>query len=66
MRLFEDNHQSIHYNTVVSKSRAAGRYLAADQLIPDREITNCILVVTPLAFWACDWLVLPMEALLRA
>jgi len=30
-----------------------------------REITECILVVTPLAFWACDWLILPLETLLR-
>jgi len=38
----------------------------ADQLIPGREITQGILVVTPLAFWACDWSILPVEALLRA
>jgi len=28
-------------------------------------ITKCILVVTPLVFWACDWLILPIETLLR-
>jgi len=30
-----------------------------------REIMKYILVVTPLAFWACDWLILPLETLLR-
>jgi len=31
---------------------------------PGGEITQCILVVTPLAFWACDWSILPIETLL--
>jgi len=34
--------------------------------IPGREIALCMLVVTPLAFWECDWSIVPMEALLRA
>jgi len=33
--------------------------------VPGSEITKCILVVTPLTFWACDWSILPMETLLR-
>ena len=33
--------------------------------VPGIKITKCILVVTPLAFWACDWSILPMETLLR-
>jgi len=32
---------------------------------PGREITKCILVVTPPAFWACDWSILPMQTLLQ-
>jgi len=39
---------------------------AADLLVLGREIAECILVVTPLDFWACDWPILPVEALLRA
>jgi len=39
-------------------------YRAADQLIPGHEIANFQLVVTPLTFWACNWSILPMEALL--
>ena len=34
--------------------------------IPGRKITKCMLVVSPLAFWACDWSIFPMEALLHA
>jgi len=33
--------------------------------VPGRQITKCILVVTALTFWACGWLILLMEALLR-
>jgi len=33
--------------------------------VPGREITKCILVVTPLVFCACDWSILPMETRLQ-
>jgi len=34
-------------------------------MVPGREITKCMLMVTPLAFWACDCSILPMETLLQ-
>jgi len=36
-----------------------------DPQTPGRKITKCILVVTPLTFWACDWSIHPVETLLR-
>jgi len=50
---------------VVPNLGSTDRYRATNQLAPGREIAKCVLVVTPRAFWACDWSILPMEALLR-
>jgi len=32
---------------------------------PGHEITKCILVVIPLAFWTCNWSILLIETLLQ-
>jgi len=32
---------------------------------PGREISKCILVVTPLAFWTCDWSIRRIETLFQ-
>jgi len=38
--------------------RNGSPHISGPQL-PGREITKCTLVVTSLAFWACDWSILP-------
>jgi len=38
----------------------------ADQVVPGREFAKSEVALIPLAFWAGDWSILPMEALLRA
>jgi len=48
-----------------SLNSSAQHALGSGPQAPGREITKCILVVTPLAFWACDWPILPIETLLR-
>jgi len=60
------HHFSSHVFFCILQSSSGSRPRAADQLACGREITKCLLVVTQLAFWAWDWPIFPMEALLRA
>jgi len=43
----------------------SGPQLPGHETVTDRESTKCILVISPLALWACDWLILPVETLLQ-
>jgi len=55
-------------NARISKTASntsAQNALGSGPQAPSREITKCLLVVTPLAFWACDWPILPIETLLQ-
>ena len=53
----------VRVSDTASNTSAQHAYGSGPQA-PGREITKCILVVTPLAFWACDWSILPIETLL--
>ena len=50
-----------------SAQRALGQWSSAlgHGPILGGEITQCILVVTPLAYCACDWSIFPLETLLQ-